>query len=477
MSTAIKKINGGSSEAAFSQTRQGVQILSAAAHSAVCEARNNALGRSFSRAVQRLGTSVVMSSAAACIWLYAAIGCSQPSANRQTVPGHVPFKEQITPEQAPSRPRQESKPDSSTPQAPRADPATLRDVVWGVVLPQTGPEQSIGTMFMQGLQYAHATTQSATRRVQLRSRDVYEGATDAHIRSLVEQEQAQLIFGPADVKNARVAGNAAGALHTPIVTFTTERGITKLNPYVFRSFFSVEGELEALVLAARQRQAQRFGVVFPSTQFGRTAKATYAEVLRAQSSSVVYEHAYAKGQANFTEELIDATTGNFDALLLSDSAIKVGLIAAALAHHGIWSSAATERGRKVNLLLLSLAFEPTILDKVTRYIQGALFSVPYHPALGSEEAAAFSKGFEEQFGRKPDVFAAFAYDAYRMALTACEQSECTAESLRNQLTGFRASAESVGPNSGFSAQRNPLHETRVFELIDRTYQSVGLAGR
>jgi branched-chain amino acid transport system substrate-binding protein len=75
----------------------------------------------------------------------------------------------------------------------------------------------------------------------------------------------------------------------------------------------------------------------------------------------------------------------------------------------------------------------------------------------------FVQKFQEAFGSAPDVYAAFAHDAYRLVRTAVEAGATSREALAERLPSAK-DEDSVTGTKGFTSSREALEATRVVEL-------------
>jgi branched-chain amino acid transport system substrate-binding protein len=143
------------------------------------------------------------------------------------------------------------------------------------------------------------------------------------------------------------------------------------------------------------------------------------------------------------------------------------LIAPALAAAGLWSAppgtAAPNGGRAIGVLSPSVGFHPDLPRLAGRYLQGAIFAVPFNPRAPEGPAHEFVSQFEQSFGSAPDAFAAFAHDAYLLVRSSVQAGAVTREALASQLLVERARGL-VAPAIGFESNREALRPVEVIEL-------------
>ena len=72
----------------------------------------------------------------------------------------------------------------------------------------------------------------------------------------------------------------------------------------------------------------------------------------------------------------------------------------------------------------------------------------------------FAQRYREEYGEEPNVFAAYAHDAYSLLTAAVEAGARTRAELAENLGAVHLS-EVVGPTRSFSPDRTPEHATRL----------------
>lgn len=347
----------------------------------------------------------------------------------------------------------------------QADPRVI-----GAILPLSGRGREVGKHALRGLMLASDAPHRGPipeNAAQLVFRDDGgdpESAARA-VDDLVHLHQAIAIIGPIGSDAAVAAARKAQELGVPIITLSPGGGVTEAGPLAFRLFITPEGEARELVTAARGRGAERFAVLHPANSFGKTMREAFERQVRAQDGKTVAAVEYEPGSTSFAKPIRELRRTRFDALFLPDSAKTVQLIAPALAAAGLWSrpegEQAPERGRAITLLLPSVGHSSELVRDSNRYLQGALFSRPFSPT--SSTGRGFAERYRTRFDATPDVFAAYAYDAFHLVRSATEAGAATREALGKALQQGEGRS-TVGASGGLTPERRPAQGTRVYEL-------------
>ena len=361
----------------------------------------------------------------------------------------------------------------------RADPRVI-----GAIVPLTGRGREVGQRTVRGLMLASGSpTQGppAPDAPQLVLRDDGgdpERAARA-VEDLVSEHRAIAIIGPLEGAAARAAAQRAQELGVPILTLVPDPRVTEPGAMAFRMFTSPQGEVTALVAAARRRGATRFAIMQPEHAYGRAMAEAYATAVRAAGGELVATETYPADATAFGEVVGRLAERRFDALFVPDAARQLSLIAPALAAAGLWSApagqAAPRGGRAITLLAPSVAVDERAARGASRYLQGALFATSFHAATARGAGRAFVDAFTARFEQAPDAYAAQGYDAFQMIRAAVQAGQTTRSGVAQWLS-THGRRETAGASGGLTPARGPARPARVLELSGESFVEAGVAG-
>ncbi|MBX3249444.1 MAG: penicillin-binding protein activator [Myxococcales bacterium] len=344
----------------------------------------------------------------------------------------------------------------------RVDPQAI-----GAILPLSGRGREVGQLALQGLMLASELPGEGpqTGGPRLHFRDA-AGDPEAAVRAvddLVTLHQVVAIVGPIDARVARAAARRAQELGVPILTLAPDATLTRTGDLVFRYFPTPREEARELVGEARRRGARRVAAFFPDHAYGRSMRDAFREACQAEGLEWAGEVTYPAGATSFREPIEALRALRFDALAIPDQARALTLVAPALAAAGALSVDGQPGPR---VLAPSVALDEQLVRTTGRYLQGALFSLPFHAGALDGPPRQLQDAFRARFQRAPDVYAAAAYDALRLVRDAARglpETEAARPMLAERLArgGARPTATALG---GFTPARGPSHGTQVFEL-------------
>lgn len=349
--------------------------------------------------------------------------------------------------------------------------AAASDVI-GVVLPLSGRAREIGQRALRALMLAsgipsdHPLPPGSPRIVYRDSMGDPAQAVRA-VEDLVSLHRAIAIIGPVDGQEALAAAHRAQELGVPLITLTPAPAITNVGPMIFRLFSDATVEASAVVQAARHRGARTFVILHPSTATGSAIAEPFTHAIDQNGGAVLSSVTYPEGTTSFTQIATQLRALNFDALVIADTARATAMILPALATAGIWASATSagtaRQPRIVTVLGSSISFDAGLLRSSTRYMEGALFSLPFYAPLATGIGRRFADSYASVNASAPDVFAAFAYDAFTLVHTAVEHGARTREALAAALAQA-SNVETVTAAGGFNPTREPVHATRIYAV-------------
>ena len=337
-----------------------------------------------------------------------------------------------------------------------ADPAVI-----GAILPLSGRGREVGEAALHGLLLA--ADQQAKLRVVYRDDAGDPARAVAALEDLVSLHRAIAIIGPLTAGPAQAVATRADELGVPVIALHPDASLTQRTRVAFRLLAEPRESAEALVQAAQARGAQSFAILRPDTPFGTTMHAAFADLLQRRGAKLLGSVAYPAATSSFVKEAEAAEKLEADALVLCDAPSKVALLAPALAARGLWSVAPNTQppeGRRVVYVVPAAGFDPSLANTSRRYLQGALFSVPYDAA----DAPNFVTDYRAKFQVDPNLFAALGFDAYRLLERALESGASRREDLITTLARTRLD-DAVATGSGFSETRGPRTPGRIKTLV------------
>ena len=337
--------------------------------------------------------------------------------------------------------------------------------VVGALLPLSGRGREVGRQLLQGMQLAALDEGGPEIAVEDSGGNTVK--TSAAVESLIGNQRVVAVLGPVGSRTTESAAQATRRAGVPLLSFSANDGVTSAGDQVFRVLASPRDELAALVGKARARGLSRFVILYPDHGYGRTMERLFDQEVAAAGGVYCEGVAYPPGTKSFVDYVRTVLESSCDVVLLADVADQVALIAPTFAAEGAWSLAGSAMPehveRRLHFLLPSPSWSSKLLGRAERYLQGALVALPYYGGSELEQNLRFRTAYETRYGKPPQMFAAYGYDAYRLISSTLRLGHQTREALSEALRAG-ATVKPVTSVDSFSSERTPATPPSVYRV-------------
>jgi branched-chain amino acid transport system substrate-binding protein len=347
--------------------------------------------------------------------------------------------------------------------AERSDSAD--PLVIGAILPLSGRGREVGEAALHGLLLS--ASEPGKPRVVYRDDGGDPQRALAALEDLVSLNRAVAIIGPLGAAPAQAVVERAADIGVPVITLSADASLTERSKVAFRMLAEPREEADALVRAAIKRNARKFVLMHPDNAWGQAMQSAFALMIAKRGARLVSDVAYPAATSSFVKEAEQLEKLDFDTLVLLDGAGKIALIAPTLAAKGIWSVApgtTPPEGRAALFVIPAAGFDQNLAVNSRRYLQGALFSVPFDAA----DAPTFVASYREMFQAEPNLFSALGADAYRLVESALASGASTREDLARQLLRAQLN-DPAATGAGFSETRGPREPGHLKTLLGSAF--------
>jgi branched-chain amino acid transport system substrate-binding protein len=349
-----------------------------------------------------------------------------------------------------------------------ADPAVV-----GAILPLSGRGREAGEAALQGLLLSadKPATQghSAVRLVYRDDTGDADRAVEA-FNDLTSVHRVIAVIGPMSPAPARAVAARAKQLGMPLILLNPDPNLPREASSIFRLLPEPSEEALLLVKRAAKLGARSYAVLHPEGPFGESMRAAFEAAVAAQGGKLAGAVSYPVANTSFVREAEAIERLAADAVVLADAASRLTLLAPALAAKGVWSVARGSRppeGRATLYLVPAAGFDVSLAQTTRRYLQGALFAVPFDATRAGDFAAAY----RDQFQAEPNLFSAAAYDAFHLVRTALQSGAQTRDALARALATLR-NETTVTASAGFSPSRGPNKPVLIETLLGEGFVTV-----
>ena len=251
--------------------------------------------------------------------------------------------------------------------------------------------------------------------VQLVSEDTRGDQTEAAnaASKLIDQDKVTAIVGGVISSETMTAGPITNdAKLVMISSSSTAVGVPEIGDYVFRNCLS--DEVQAIQLAeyaVEELGLKKFAIMFTNNDYGLSLKDAFEKKAK-EIAEVIGVETYNDGEKDFRAQLTKIKGTNPDALYIAGYYTEAAKIA----------QQAKDQGLDAKILGADGFYSPVLLELGGDAVEGSVFTAGFFTDDPSEKAQNFVKAYTDKFNAEPDMFAAQAYDAAMILLTALKNA-------------------------------------------------------
>lgn len=348
-------------------------------------------------------------------------------------------------------------------------------ILFGVVVPLTGPQASYGVATKNGVDLAIAEQNRAggvfgrkVKAVHIDDMGVPEQARDA-VRRLITEVQADVLIGEVTSNAALAMAPVAQRALTPLITpSATNPRVTALGSYVFRLCFA--DPFQAEVMAKYAKEELKLARVAVLRDLGSDYSLGLAEAFKERFTKlggeiVAFEH-YQEEDESFTALLQKVKEAKPDAIYVPGYHTEIRRIAQA------------KKDIDLNAVLLGGDGWDTneLLGGTTEILEGSYFTTHYSTGDPRPGVKRFVEAYVQELNEQPDAYAALGYDAAKYALAAIIDADTTdKEELRDALATLE-SFDGVTGRITLDENRNAIKPAVILEVKDGKRRYVASRG-
>lgn len=300
----------------------------------------------------------------------------------------------------------------------------------GVISYISGPGAAYGEAITNGLKLAN---EEINKEGEVKINLVIEdsaGKQDQALtaaQKLMNSKNVTAIIGPTLSTEMNVVGPEADLNGVPIMgTSTTAEGIPQIGEYVFRNSLP-----EALAIPASIDKAiEKYDAKKVAILYGND------DVFTKSGFDTMKKAAEEKGLEILTIETFQKGQSDYNAQLTKIKGLKPDLIlASALYNEGaVIMDQARKLGIDVPFVGGNGFNSPEVIKIAGDAANGLIVATPWYGDKDDQKVQDFVKKYEEKYGKKPDQFAAQAYDAlYIMAEALKNAGDADRDAVRDAL--------------------------------------------
>ena len=315
----------------------------------------------------------------------------------------------------------------------------------GVVLPLSGDAATYGVSLRTGADLALRRVNTdggiGGHPVSLIYEDSKASPKDAvtALNKLISIDKTHLVIGGMFSHTTIAMGPVAQRSRVVLLSPTASAmAVPQLGDYVFSIYPSdaQDGRFLASALAHRTTTGATVAVVFSQVEAMETCKDAFAARLNELGHpEIVLQEPLPQGAQDLTPVVARIAVEKPDWVFLATFLPETAQIL----------RKAHQQALDVKFLGISTCYDPKLFELAGSSSAGLLFSAPAFDESSDVSAIRqFVKEYEGEYGRKPDVWAAYGYDAVMIAAESLRRCAGDLNGLRDALGGIRGFEGATG---------------------------------
>ncbi|NLU11450.1 MAG: ABC transporter substrate-binding protein [Tepidanaerobacter acetatoxydans] len=356
-----------------------------------------------------------------------------------------------------SQNQSEKSPDTSQPAKPD------ETIKIGTIGPLTGNIATYGLSTKNGVEIAvEEFNQNGGingKPIKLISEDTRGEQTEAAnaASKLIEQDKVVAIVGGVISSETLTAGPIANdAKVVMISSSSTAAGVPEIGDYIFRNCLS--DEVQAIQLAeyaVKELGLKKFAIMFTNNDYGLSLKEAF-EAKAKELAGITAIETYNDGEKDFRAQLTKIKGTNPDALYIAGYYTEAAKIA----------QQAKDQGLNAQILGADGFYSPVLLELGGNAVEGAVFTAGFFTDDPSENTQNFVKVYKEKFNSEPDMFAAQAYDAAMILLTAIKNTDGKGGEVLQQEMAKTKDFPGITGNTSFTDVGDAIKDIIILKVED-----------
>jgi len=344
-----------------------------------------------------------------------------------------------------------------------AAPATGEPVYFGVSGPLTGQNAQYGAQWKQGFDLALEEI-NATGGIQGRPLAYVFEDSQSDPRQSVAIAQ-KFVNDPRILIELGDFSSPASMAASPIYQRAglTQLGFTNSHPdftktgdYIWSPSISQADSQPLLAdLAVKTLGFKRVALLYLNTDWGRTSKDVFVKAAQERGAQVVVAEGYQPDEKDFRSTLVRVRDANPDGLVLISYYPDGALIAGQVRSVGL----------KQPIAAVGSVYSPKFIELGGAAVNGIHTNTSFFPEEPRAEVQNFVKRFRAKYGKEPDAFNAYAYDATVIAAHALRAGGHNRKAVRDALSQLKDVPSVIFGKARFDAQTRRVVGVKSVDLI------------
>lgn len=237
--------------------------------------------------------------------------------------------------------------------------------------------------------------------------------------------------------------------------------LSGVSPYFFRNYPSdtLEGHVMA-EYAVRKMKIGSVAILYVDNEYGQGLDSVFKQRFQELQGTITTEKGYPKGTTDFSAMIRELKSAPSDAVYLPGYFDEVGGLLKEI------------KAQKLNVKLISSGgfASPQVFDTAGEAAEGVVFpQPPYDPKSTDHAIETFVTAYKRKFYSEPNVYAAYAYDAFKIVakvVASCANYPTDLRQRMADVSGFKGLTGDISFDSNGDVDVTP----RMFVVKGGAFQ-------
>lgn len=331
----------------------------------------------------------------------------------------------------------------------------------GVILPLTGDAAVYGQAMKNGVMLAYDESDIKEKINLTFEDDLGDNNKALSAAYSLINKKADVIIGGAQSKTADVLIPLLTKEKIPLVSpGASSVEFDNISHYFFRLWASdsYDGEIMADFIS-KPNKTNKIAVFYTNSKYGVGINQVFENAVAKKNGVIVFSESFAEGAKDFKTQLVKIKNSGATALFLPGYFEEVSIIIKQIRELGI----------KIDIYGTSSFHDEKLLSSLGNSIDGVYFSYPDFDINGSKEVTKqFVDKYYKKYNVEADVFAANAYDCFKVIEYAVKNGAKTSSEIRSKISEIK-NFIGAGGNFSFDEFGSVQKEFSVYQIIDGKY--------
>jgi branched-chain amino acid transport system substrate-binding protein len=307
-----------------------------------------------------------------------------------------------------------------------------KEIKIGAILPLTGSAGYIGEALKMGMELALDEMNKREKMDGVVLKLIFEESMNdpktgvSAYRKLITDEEVEIVISAMSTVTKSIIPLVDKDEIPLLATVVSTEGIAGQNPWVFRFFTRADVDAKAMAEYAYQTlKLRKVAILHVQDDFGVSYAQVFSKIFEKLGGKITIAENFFPGETNFSSIIAKIKSSAVDGIYILSYANNLALIPKQMKELGI----------RTTILSIGTISQRFVVEQAGGSVEGAYYTTnafnTFRPT--TEEMTNFVKNFEKKYGKTPEYFEVFGYDAINLIAEAIKIGGITKKGIQTGL--------------------------------------------